>query len=162
MGNASQARQWLQRSYDLLPTAPAALYLGNLTRDAGDVEGALKLYQAAAGSESAIGKEAAREAVLLDLPRNPGNYVAAQVGRDGQGRPVMVVQNRAPLAVGSIVVTPVQINSAGQIVTQGRAVNVRGPLASGAQVAADAGLGSLTAEQLAAVRFRVDSARVAE
>jgi predicted Zn-dependent protease len=162
MGNASQARQWLQRSYDLLPTAPAALYLGNLTRDAGDVEGALKLYQAAAGSQSAIGKEAAREAVLLDLPRNPGNYVAAQVGRDGQGRPVMVVQNRAPLAVGSIVVTPVQINSAGQIVTQGRAVNVRGPLASGAQVAADAGLGSLTAEQLAAVRFRVDSARVAE
>jgi predicted Zn-dependent protease len=161
-GNKSQARQWLQRSYDLLPTAPAALYLGNITRDAGDVEGALKYYQAAASSESAIGKEAAREAMLLDLPRNPGNYVAAQVARDGQGRPVMVVQNRAPVAVGSIVVTPVQINSAGQIVTQGRAVNVRGPLASGAQIAADAGLGALTPEQLAAVRFRVDSARVAQ
>ncbi|HUG72929.1 MAG TPA: M48 family metalloprotease [Steroidobacteraceae bacterium] len=162
MGNKSQAGQWLQRSFDLLPTAPAALYLGNLKRDAGDVDGALKLYQAASSSESAIGKEAAREAMLLDLPRNPGNYVAAQVARDGQGRPVMVVQNRAPVAVGSIVVTPVQINSAGQIVTQGRAVNVRGPLASGAQIAADAGLAALSAEQLAAVRFRIDSARVAE
>src|SRR5690606_33029112 len=29
LGNTTQARQALQRSYDLLPTAPAALYLGN-------------------------------------------------------------------------------------------------------------------------------------
>jgi predicted Zn-dependent protease len=162
LGNKSQARDWLQRSYELLPTAPAALYLGNLTRDAGDVEGALKYYQAAASSDSAIGREAAREAIALDLPRNPGNYVAAQVARDNQGRAVMVVQNRAPVALGSIVVTPVRINSAGQIVSQGQAVNIRGPLAAGAQMAADAGIASFTAEQLASVRFRVDAARVAQ
>src|SRR5690606_13065296 len=35
LGNKTQARQSLQRSYELLPTAPAALYLGNLLRDAG-------------------------------------------------------------------------------------------------------------------------------
>src|SRR5690606_32992863 len=68
LGNTAQARQALQRSYDLLPTAPAALYLGNLLRDAGDVETAMKYYQAAASSESSIGQEAEREAVLVDLP----------------------------------------------------------------------------------------------
>jgi hypothetical protein len=41
-------------------------------------------------------------------------------------------------------------------------VNIRGPLQSGAQVAADAGLASLTTEQLQALRFRVDGARVAQ
>jgi predicted Zn-dependent protease len=162
LGNKSQARQSLQRSYDLLPTAPAALYLGNLLRDAGDIDTAMKYYQAAASSESSIGQEAAREAVLVDLPRNPGNYVSAQVARDNQGRPVMVVQNRAPVALAAIVVTPVRINSGGQIVSQGQAVTVRGPLAAGAQVAADAALGSLSAEQLGSVRFRVDAARVAQ
>jgi predicted Zn-dependent protease len=161
-GNASQARDWLQKSYDLLPTAPAALYLGNLARDSGNADQALKFYQAAASSEGSIGQEAAREGVRLDLSRNPGNYVAAQVARDGQGRPVVVVQNRAPVPVGSIVVTPVQVNAAGQIVASGRSVTIRGPVASGAQAAADAGLSGLSAEQLSAMRVRVDQARVAE
>ncbi|MFO7326659.1 MAG: M48 family metalloprotease [Pseudomonadota bacterium] len=162
LGNTAQAREWLQKSYDLLPTAPAALYLGNLARDAGNVDGALQFYQAAASAQGSIGEEATREAVRLDLPRNPGNYIAAQVARDNQGRPVVVVQNRAPVPVGSIVVTPVQVNPAGQVTSQGRPVTIRGPLAAGAQVAADAGLAGLSAQQLAAVRMRVDQARLAE
>jgi predicted Zn-dependent protease len=160
--NRALAQQWLKRSYDLLPTAPAALYLGNLTRDAGNVDGALQFYKAAAGSQSTIGQEAAREAVLIDLPRNPGNYVAAAVARGSDGQPVLALQNRAPVPLGSIVVTPVTVNAAGQVVSQGRAVQIPGPLAAGAQVAADAGLGQLTAEQLQAVRFRVDAAQVAQ
>ncbi|HWL61370.1 MAG TPA: M48 family metalloprotease [Steroidobacteraceae bacterium] len=162
LGNKTQARQSLQRSYDLLPTAPAALYLGNLLRDAGDVDSAMKYYQAAATSDSSIGQEAAREAVLVDLPRNPGNYVAAQVARDGQGRPVMAVLNRAPVALSSIVITPVRVGADGRAVAQGQQVTIRGPVAAGAQAAADAGLGGLSAEQLGAVRFRIDSARVAQ
>lgn len=162
LGNAAQAREWLQKSYDLLPTAPAALYLGNLARDSGNVEGALQFYQAAASADGSIGEDAKREAVRLDLPRNPGNYIAAGVARDAQGRAVVVVQNRSPVPVGSIVVTPVQVNAAGQIVGQGRPVSIRGPLPAGAQVATDAGLSGLPAEQLSTVRVRVDQARVAE
>ncbi|MDQ2640599.1 MAG: M48 family metalloprotease [Pseudomonadota bacterium] len=162
LGNKTQARQSLQRSYELLPTAPAALYLGNLLRDAGDVDGAMKYYQAAASSDSSIGQEATREAVLVDLPRNPGNYVAAELVRDGQGRPVMAVQNRAPVALSGIVITPVRVGADGRIAAQGKEVTIRGPLASGAQVAADAGLAGLSAEQLGSVRFRIDAARVAQ
>lgn len=160
--NRALAEQWLQKSYDLLPTAPAALYLGNITRDGGNAEGALQFYKAAASSQSAIGQEAAREAVAIDLPRNPGNYVAAAVARGSAGQPVMALQNRAPVPLASITVTPVLVNAAGQVVGQGRQVQIAGPLAAGAQVAADAGLSQLTAEQLQTVRFRVDSAKVAQ
>jgi hypothetical protein len=74
----------------------------------------------------------------------------------------VVVQNQAPVAVGAISVTPVMVNAQGQITSTGRTLNIRGPLQPGAQATADAGLGSLTAEQLQALRFRVDGAQVAQ
>jgi predicted Zn-dependent protease len=160
--NTGMAQQWLKKSYDLLPTAPAALYLGNLSRDSGNADAALKFYQAAASSENAIGEEATKQALLLDLPRNPGNYVATQPTRDAAGRVLVAVQNRAPVALASISLTPVMVNAAGQVVSNGRTVTIRGPLASGAQATVDAGLGGLSAEQLQGVRIRVDSAQVAE
>jgi tetratricopeptide (TPR) repeat protein len=160
--NRAQSEQFLKRSMELLPTAPAALYLGNMARDSGDVEGALKLYQTASSSQSSLGQEAAREAVQIDLPRNPGNYVATAVRAGSDGRPVLVLQNRAPVALASIQVTPVQVNSQGQVVQQGRAIMVAGPVAAGQQVSVDPGIAALTPEQLAGLRARVDSARVAQ
>jgi beta-barrel assembly-enhancing protease len=162
LGNKALAEQWLKRSMDLLPTAPAALYLGNVARDRGDADGALKLYQSAASSQNSIGQEAAREAVLIDLPRNPANYVATGLRAGADGTPVIIVQNRAPMALGNIVVTPVLVNAAGQIVQQGRAVSIAGPLQPGAQVVVSSGLGALTPEQSQATRVRVDGARVAQ
>jgi len=162
LNNRPQAEQWLKRSMELLPTAPASLYLGNLALDRGDADGALKLYQSAASSQGSIGQEAAREAVLLELPRNPASYVAAAVRTGSDGRPILIVQNRAPVAIAAIVVTPVQVNAQGQVAQTGRAISIAGPLAAGAQVTADPGLAALTAEQLATVRVRIDAARVAQ
>lgn len=162
LGNKTQAAEWLTRSAELLPTAPAAYFLGNIARDQGDRQGALKYYQAAAGSQSGIGREAAEEALRLDLPQNPGNYVATSLQADSRGRPVLVVQNRTSVALGGIVVTPVLVDGSGRIVQEGREVRIRGPLKSGAQVAADAGLSGLAPQQLQAVRFRVDAASVSE
>lgn len=162
LNNRAVAEQWLKRSQELLPTAPASLYLGNLARDRGETDAALKLYQAAAGASGAIAQEAALEAVRLDLPRNPANYVAAALRAGSDGRPVLVVQNRAPVALAGIVVTPVLVNAAGQIVQQGRAVTLSGALAAGQQAVVDAGLAALPAEQLAAARVRIDAARLAQ
>lgn len=162
LGNKQQARQWLARSNELLPTAPASLYLGNLARDSGDAEGALKFYQSAASSEGSIGQEAMREAVVLDLPRNPSNYVSGTVQLGSDGKPVVVVQNRASVALASIAVTPVVVDAAGRIASQGRTISIAGPLPAGQRVAVDAGLGSLTAEQLRSVRVRIDSARISQ
>ncbi|MGC4028005.1 MAG: M48 family metalloprotease [Steroidobacteraceae bacterium] len=162
LGNRAESQQWLARSMDLLPTAPAALFLGNIARDSGDAQTALKHYQQAASAQGNVGEEAAREAVRLDLPSNPGNYVAAALRAGSNGQPVLVVQNRAPVPLGSISVTPVLVNGAGQIVQQGRAVTIRGPVQPNEQAVADAGLSGLTAEQLQAVRLRIDAARVAQ
>jgi beta-barrel assembly-enhancing protease len=161
LGNRQQARQWLTRSMELLPTAPASLYLGNMARDSGDVDGALKYYQAAATSQSGIGQEAMREAVMLDLPRNPSNYDAGSVQAGSDGKPVLVVQNRTAVPLAAVVVTPVLVDAAGRVASQGRAVTING-LGANQRVAVEGGLGTLTADQLRAARVRIDSARVAQ
>jgi len=56
----------------------------------------------------------------------------------------------------------VLVNAAGQVVQQGRAVVIRGPVQPREQAAVDPGLGNLTPEQLQSVRLRVDAARVAQ
>ncbi len=161
-GNKSKAEEWLTRSAELLPTAPAAYYLGTIARDRGDTRKAMQLFEAAAGSQSEIGKEAAAEFVRLDLPANPAKYIATAGQLDNQGRVYVVVENRAPVALSNVQVTPVLVDAAGRVVRQASPVRIGRSLAAGERVLADAGVGSLSQEALAAMRFRVDGARIAE
>ena len=162
LGDKAKARDWLTQSAKLLPTAPAAYYLGNLAKEQGDTASALKYYEAAAGSQSELGKQAAGEYLKLDLPRNPGNYVATAGRLDGKGRLVLLVQNRASLSLRNVEVTPVLIDASGRVVREASAVRIGRELRAGEQLALDAGIGQLTPEQLQYVRFRVDAARVVE
>jgi predicted Zn-dependent protease len=161
-GNKEKAQEWLTRSADLLPTAPAAYYLGEIARSKGDLQEAVKYYQAAATSQSEIGKAAATELVRIDLPRNPGNYVAAAPQMTAQGQLVLVVENRAPISLTDIRVTPVLVDAAGRIVQTGAQRRITQTLRSGERIAVDPGVGQLTPEQLQALRYRVDSAQAAE
>jgi predicted Zn-dependent protease len=161
-GNKAKAEELLTQSVKLLPTAPAAYYLGELAKGRGDTQKALQYYQAAASSQSEIGKAAAAELVRLDLPQNPGNYVATGGQLDASGRVILLVQNRAPIRLSDIHVTPVLVNAAGQVVRSGSTVRIVQAVGSGEQVAVDAGIGQLPQEQLASLRFRVDGARPAE
>lgn len=72
-GHRDQAEQWLVQSAKLLPTAPAAYFLGNVARDKGDTGTARQLYGAAATSKSDIGQQAAMELERLDSQNNPGH-----------------------------------------------------------------------------------------
>ncbi len=161
-GNKAKAEEWLKKSSQLLPTAPAAYYLGNIARDRGDRNGALEYFRAAATSNSQIGQMAAAEFVRMDLPQNPSNYVATAGQFDASGRPLLVIQNTSPVTLTNIQVTPVLVDASGRILQQGSPVRVGRALKAGEQVAADAGLSGLTQQQLPYVRFRVDSASVAE
>jgi predicted Zn-dependent protease len=161
-GNKAKAEEWLTRSSQLLPTAPAAYYLGTLARERGDSAKAMELYRAAASSNSQIGQQAAAEFVRMDLPQNAGNYVSTGGQFDAQGRPILIVQNKAPVALTDIQVTPILVDANGRVLQQGSPVRIARTLKSGEQVAADAGLANLTQEQLPYLRFRVDQARVAE
>jgi tetratricopeptide (TPR) repeat protein len=157
-GNKAKAQEWLERSSQLLPTAPAAYFLGTLARDKGDVQTAMKYYQAAASSDSEIGKEAAAEFVRLDLPQNPGNYVAVGGQLDAKGKIMAVVENRAPVPLNNIQITPVLLDAAGHVAQQGSPFRITRTLAPGERIAADPGVGQLTQEQLPLLRFRVDRA----
>ena len=161
LGNRAKAEEWLARSTQLLPTAPAAFYLGQIEREKGNLPKALEYYKAAAGSDSAIGQQAAAEFVKIDLPQNPGNYVAAAGQLDAGGQLIVVVQNRSPVVMGEVQVTPVMVDANGTITSQGSAVRIRGPLAAGERTTAATGV-ALTQAQLPLVRFRVDGARAAQ
>ncbi len=162
LGDKQKAEQYLTRSAELLPTAPAAYYLGNIARDRGDAESARKYYQAAASSNSAIGQAAAAEFTKMDLPQNPGNYVAAGGQFDAQGRLMVVVQNRSRVPLNAIQVTPVIVDATGRVVQQGSPVLISAVVKPGEQAAAPSGIANVTQEQLQTLRFRVDAAKVAE
>jgi predicted Zn-dependent protease len=161
-GNKTKAEEWLSKSAQLLPTAPAAYYLGELARGRGDTQKAMKYYQAAATSQSDIGKAAAGEFVKLDLPTNPTNYIAAAGQLSSQGRVFVVVQNRAPVALVDVRVTPVLVDASGRVVQTASPVRFDREIAPGDRAALDAGIGTLTQEQLGALRFRIEGARVVE
>ncbi|HWK48545.1 MAG TPA: M48 family metalloprotease [Steroidobacter sp.] len=161
-GNKARAEEWLTKSAELLPTAPAAYYLGTIARDRGDRTKAMELFRAAAGSQSQIGERAAAEFVRMDLPQNPGNYVAAQGQFDPQGRVVVVIQNRSPTPLVGIQVTPVLVDAGGRVVQQGQPVVFRSAVKPGEQAAAQTGISNIDQAQLPYLRFRVDGAKVVE
>jgi tetratricopeptide (TPR) repeat protein len=159
LGDKVRAHELLKRSAELLPTAPAAYYLGHLSRDGGDRASALEYFKAASGAGGELGKQAAAEYLALDLPQNPSNYVAIGAQFDATGRAMITVQNRAPVAIEGIEITPVMVDDAGQIVQQGTRRTLPLKLQPGEAVSIDAGLGRLDAAQAAQLRIRVDAAR---
>lgn len=98
----------------------------------------------------------------MDLPRNPSNYVATAGQLDRSGRLMLIVENRAPVALSGIQVTPVLVDGAGRIVREAQPVVIREVLNPNQRIAGDAGVGNVPQEQLGNVRFRVDGARIAQ
>lgn len=162
LGDRERGEEWLTKSLDLLPTAPAAYHLGNLARERGERDKALQYYKAAADSQSSFGRRAAMELVRMELPQNPDHYVAAAAQVGPNGRVMVVVENRAPVPITDIRVTPVLVDRGGRIVQQGAPVRISRTLAPQERAAGDAGIGVLPPEQLAGLRMRVDAARVAQ
>jgi hypothetical protein len=68
LGQRDRAQTWLQKSAQLLPTAPAALYLGNIARDGGDRATALRLYEVAASAGGTMAQQAQAEAARMSTP----------------------------------------------------------------------------------------------
>lgn len=159
LGNKTKSQEWLEKSNSLLPTAPAAYFLGSIARERGDTAGAMRLFQAAAGSESEYGKLAATEFQRIDLPQNPGNYIATGLQQDAQGRVLLAVQNRSVLPIREIEITPVLLNAAGAVAQVSNRRTVRVLLAAGQQAIVDAGLGTMPAEQAALLRVQLNAAR---
>lgn len=162
LGNKTKAEEWLKKSASLLPTAPAAYYLGSMAKERGDLPGAMQMFKAAAESQSEYGQLAAGEYQRMDLTENPANYIATAVQQDSAGRVFFAIQNRAQVAVTNLQITPVLLDAAGRVAQQGQARQLRVTLKPGEITTVDSGLGVMSAEQAGLLRISVTSVQAAE
>jgi tetratricopeptide (TPR) repeat protein len=147
------ARTDLERSLELLPTAQANYLLGNMDKRAGNMEAAIKHYQAASQSNSPAGKNAQRELVLLDMPNNPGKYLQTGALLGQNGAVGAAVRNNSPVAADSIVLKVDYIDDNGQIRSLSR--NVRKMLQPGEQTSVDTGIRGIPDNNQLARRVQV-------
>jgi len=92
----------LSRSVELLPTANAHNALGNIARLNGQQQEAVAQYTKAAGHNSPAGAAAMGSLVDIDLPANPGKYIASSVRVTDDGSVLVLVQNKTPRNVGNV------------------------------------------------------------
>lgn len=93
------------RSLDLLPTADGHLGLGMLAERRGDTVAALESYRLAAQSSGAAGTAAKAAVVRLDLPQNPGQYIALRTALDANAMLYLEIGNPTALTVADIGIT---------------------------------------------------------
>jgi len=93
------------RSLELLPTADGYLGVGMLAERRGDRAAALESYRLAAQSSGAAGDAAKAAVVRLDLPQNPGQYLALHTALDGSAMLQLEIGNPTALTVADIGIT---------------------------------------------------------
>jgi len=98
----TKAKQDLQKSISLLPTAPAYHALGSIAEKEHDLVAAKEYYGKAAGSKSDAGEKSALAYTRLDLPSNPERYIAYQGVTDHSGNVVIKIKNRSMLPVRNL------------------------------------------------------------
>ena len=114
-GKFGPARTDLEGSLEMLPTAQANFLLGNMDKRDGNMESALKHYQAAAGSNSEISQQAEKELVLIDMPRNPARYIQTKAMLEQNGRVKAAVRNNSPVTVKNITLKVEYIDANGKL-----------------------------------------------
>jgi predicted Zn-dependent protease len=106
----AQLKQWeaaegeLESSIQLLPTAEAYYTLGTIAERRGNRAKALEYYAAAGQSPDDAGKAAQDAQVRLDLPANPGKYIAVRGALDDRGQLIVDVGNPTRVPVTDITV----------------------------------------------------------
>ncbi len=162
LGDQQGAWNDLQASINLLPTAHAHYSLGNLGLQANQRELAVKHFRAAASSKSEVGKAAAVALARLDLPENPGNYIAVKTVLDQDNYVVVAIQNRSPVSVRNVTVAVGYFSGPGALQAETTAV-FRKTLAPGKQAAVATRLGPLPdARHIANVRYKIIDATVVD
>ncbi len=157
-----QLRQWdparaeLERSVQLLPTADAYLALGAVAEQRGDRAAALANYARAAQSEGAAGQSAQDATARLDLPTNPGKYLAARGSLDGNGQLIVEVGNPTRILVADVLVTVRYTDAQGAVRDESR--QLAGQLPAGQALRQAVGLGPFAST--AAFEVKVTAARV--
>lgn len=138
LGQTDGAVGDLERSLELLPTAPAHFTLGQIKEQRGQRNEAIEHYKVVAQSQGDYGKAAYGALVRLELPTQPAAYVSSACGDDGSGQIVVQVRNDTPVTVTGISAQFQYVDAGGT--QRQRAQAFRGQLAPGKIAAVKTGL----------------------
>jgi predicted Zn-dependent protease len=154
------ARRDLQRSLELLPTADAHYLLGVIARQEGDRRVAAEHFRVASGSDSGVGRAAAK--ALGSLSGGAGERenarLTARLTVDRAGRLLVRVTNGGSIDVRDPVVVVGRVDAGGNI-RNARKHRLQGPLPAGKSFSFDSGIRGLTRRQADNYRARVVEAR---
>jgi len=142
LGRSNAAVDDLERSLELLPTAPAHYALGDIAYDNGDNDAAIEHFRIVARSGGEIGKAATARLVKLELPTNPGAYIPSGCSADGQGNLIVSIRNDATVTISGVAVAVVYTDAYGR--QQQPRFNINGQVAPGQVASVNTGLGPYT------------------
>ncbi|MBL4679765.1 MAG: M48 family metalloprotease [Pseudomonadales bacterium] len=101
-GKHQAARQDLERSIALLPTASANKNLGEMALAGGDRSSAKRFFQLAMGAQGPLGDYAKLAYLKLDIQDHPTHYISVELRPSPKGQILIVVTNRASLDIMSL------------------------------------------------------------
>ncbi len=158
LGQVDAAVVDLERSLELLPTAPAHYTLGTIAEKRGNVAGAIEHYRIVAKSGGDYGRAANAALVKLELPKNPGAYVLRRCDADAGGNLVVTVKNNTSVQITGVQVAVTYADQYGRQRQISHAV--RGQIPPGQVASVNTGLGPYT--QGSNCPAEVVAARIAE
>ena len=129
----------LERSLELLPTAPAHYNLGLIKQDRGQTDAAIEHFRVVATSDGDYGKAAQGQLARLELADKPGDYVPYACAAGSNGNLVVSVRNDAPIAITGVQVEISYTDNAGSTKRINRSVG--GRIEPGQIAKTDTGLG---------------------
>ena len=115
LGMEADAERDLKASLQLLPTSNAYYQLGLIAKKRGDLRTAKAYFKKGANDRSAIGKQAYRELITLDLGANPSQYIRVRTGiEEKTGRYKAELVNTTPADLTGLVIAINFVDSTGR------------------------------------------------
>jgi predicted Zn-dependent protease len=138
LGRTDNAVIDLNRSIELMPTAPAYFALGGIAEERGDLPVAISHYKIVVKSGGDYGKAAKAALVKLDLPTNPGEYIARGCDADGSGNLIVSVRNDTTVQITGVQVAVSYSDSSGRAAQQRH--SIRGQISPGQIASVNTGM----------------------
>ena len=142
LGNDASATADLEKSIEMLPTAPAHYALGNIAARNRDNAIAMEHYALVANGHGEMAIAAGEAAIRLDLESNPSEYLQVACYADSDDKLVVAVRNPTNVTIGDVRFVVQLRDESGKI----RNVEelIRGPIDPGQRAGRNTGIGPYT------------------
>jgi predicted Zn-dependent protease len=156
LGQRSAAMADLERSVELLPTAPAYSAMGLMLLEQGRRDEAIPYLEAAAGSDSPAGREAAGALARVQ----PERFLETRIGTDANNYVAIQIINRGSVTMDDVTLDLVVLTADGSAIASRDSITLRDAIPAGQAQVVNTRLGPVAdAADLRRVRVSVTGAR---